>query len=120
MNELRQCGFWIVSTSSAIRNLTHRCVVCRKLRGKLAEKKMSDIPKERISNDPPFTHCGADMFGPFTIKERVQTGYFGRRTHQVQAISVGFGKDKFALLEQCLVVCLTIMAKVSILNPCKL
>ena len=28
------------------------------------------IPKERTSNDPPFTNCGVDMFGPFTIKER--------------------------------------------------
>ena len=70
LNELRQCGFWIVSASSAIRSLIHRCVVCHKLRGKLGEQKMSDIPKERISNDPPFTHCGVDTFGPFTIKER--------------------------------------------------
>ena len=70
LNELRQCGFWIVSASSAIRNLIHRCVVCRKLRGKLGEQTMFDIPKERISNDPPLTYCGVDMFGPFTIKER--------------------------------------------------
>ena len=31
---------------------------------------MTGIPKERISNDPQFTNCGLDMFGPFTIKER--------------------------------------------------
>ena len=65
-----QCGFWIVSASSAIRSLILRCVVCHKLRGKLGEQKMSDIPKERISNDPPFTHCGVDMFRPFAIKQR--------------------------------------------------
>ena len=70
MNELRQCGFWIVSASSAIRSLIHRCVVCRKLRGKLGKQKMSDIQKERISNDSPFTHRRVDMFGPFSIKER--------------------------------------------------
>ena len=70
LNELRQCGFSIVSASSGIRILIHRCVVCRELRGKLGEQKMSDISKERISNDPPFTYCGVDMFGPFTMKER--------------------------------------------------
>ena len=37
LNESRRCGFWIVSASSVIRNLIHRCVVCRKLRGKLGE-----------------------------------------------------------------------------------
>ena len=70
LNELRQCSFWIVSASSAIRSLIHRCVVRRKLRGKLGEQEMSDIPKKRISNDTLFTHCGVDMFGSFTIKER--------------------------------------------------
>ena len=70
LNELRQCGFWIVSASSAIRSLIHRFVVCSKLRGKLGEQKMFDFPKERVSNDPPFTHCGVVMFVPFKIKER--------------------------------------------------
>ena len=70
LNEFRQCGFQIVSASSVIKSLIHRCVVCCKLRGKLGEQKMSDIPKERIFNDPTFTHCGLVFFGPFTIKER--------------------------------------------------
>ena len=30
---------------------------------------MADLPKERMSNSPPFTYLGVDMFGPFTIKE---------------------------------------------------
>ena len=70
LNELRQCGFWIVSANSAIRSLIHRCAKCCKLRGKLGEQKMSDIPKERISTDPAFTHCWVDKFGPCTIKRR--------------------------------------------------
>ena len=31
---------------------------------------MSDIPKERTSNDLPLTHCGVDMCGTFAIKQR--------------------------------------------------
>ena len=31
---------------------------------------MADLPDERIDcAEPPFTHCGTDMFGPFIIKE---------------------------------------------------
>ena len=58
LNELRQCGLWIVSTSSAIRSLIHRCVVCRKLRGKLGEQKMSDIPKEEFPIIPHLPIVG--------------------------------------------------------------
>ena len=43
--------------------------MCRKLRGKFGDQKMSDLPKERCQA-APFTHCGVDMFGPFIIRER--------------------------------------------------
>ena len=28
-----------------------------------------NLPKDRISEEPPFSYCGFDMFGPFTIKD---------------------------------------------------
>ena len=30
---------------------------------------MADLPEERVIPSPPFTHCGADMVGPFLVKE---------------------------------------------------
>ena len=30
---------------------------------------MADLPKERVEPSPPFTYCGLDCFGPFTVKE---------------------------------------------------
>ena len=30
---------------------------------------MTDLPKDRISEEPPFRYCGTDMFGPFTVKD---------------------------------------------------
>ena len=31
---------------------------------------MADLPTDRTIDEPPFTNCGVDMFGPFLIKER--------------------------------------------------
>ena len=34
---------------------------------------MADLPSDRFQEEPPFTHCDVDMFGPFHIKERQNT-----------------------------------------------
>ena len=46
------------------------CVTCRKLTGKLAEQKMTDLPKKRSSDVAHFTYVGMDIFGTFVAKER--------------------------------------------------
>ena len=45
-----------------MRNVIASCVTCRKLRGAVIEK-------DPLESCPPFTYCGVDYFGPFTIKE---------------------------------------------------
>ena len=30
---------------------------------------MANLPEDRVESAPPFTYCGMDCFGPFTIKE---------------------------------------------------
>lgn len=30
---------------------------------------MTEFPRQRFSNSPPFTFCGVDMFGPFSIQK---------------------------------------------------
>ena len=30
---------------------------------------MTDLPRERLSQEPQFTYCGIDMFGPVLVKE---------------------------------------------------
>ena len=68
--EMRAQGYWVINGGSIIRSLISKCVRCRFLRGKTGEQKMADLPQERTIDSPPFTYCGVDMFGPFTIKER--------------------------------------------------
>ena len=69
LNKLRSNGVWVVGASSAIKKYIDKCRRCRELRGKASEQKMADLPEERVVPSPPFTHCGADMFGPFVIKQ---------------------------------------------------
>lgn len=68
---LSQLGqrYWIVNANSAIRSIISRCVVCRRIRGKMGLQKMADLPKERLRPDlPPFGNVGVDYFGPFEVK----------------------------------------------------
>ena len=50
-----------------------RCLTSRRLRGKDGEQIMADLPHDRLKEEPQFTHCGLDIFGPFLIKERRNT-----------------------------------------------
>ena len=61
--------FWILSANIVVLGIIYRCVNCRRLRGKFGVQKMADLPKVRCLEVPPFTHCGVDMLGPYTIRE---------------------------------------------------
>ena len=69
LNEIRTSGFWVVNGNSKVRHVIHKCILCRRLRGRLCEQKMADLPRDRTTPAPPFTYCGVDAFGPFMIKE---------------------------------------------------
>ena len=69
LNEIRCNCFWIINGDTAVRSHIYHCVTYRKLRYKLGEQKMADLPAERSSNTTPFIYVGMDMFGPFVTKE---------------------------------------------------
>ena len=46
--------------------------------------KMGNLPADRLLEEPPFTYCGVDMFGPFFVKD-------GRKT-----------QDKYGAMFTCL------------------
>lgn len=71
---VRLAGFWVIGGKRCITAMIHRCVTCRKLRGRLEEQKMADLPQDRLSSDPPFTYVGVDVFGPWTIASRRTRG----------------------------------------------
>ena len=66
---LRTQGFWIIKARSVVYSHIHRCVICKKIRGKPQTPQMATLPEERTINSAPFTHCGMDCFGPFLVKD---------------------------------------------------
>ena len=70
LNQIRSSGYWIVGANSAVNNFIFRCVDCCRLRGRIGEQKMADLPACRSTETAPFTHCGVDIFGPFIVKQR--------------------------------------------------
>ena len=70
VNAVRDRGYWVLGLSSVVSSLIFRCTTCRKQRRAPEIQKMADLPADRLSTDPAFTHVGVDLFGPFYITER--------------------------------------------------
>ena len=66
LNELWNCGYWVICGNAAVRKIIFHCVQCCRLCGRLVEQKMADLPYCRVA----FTFYGVDIFGPFIIKQR--------------------------------------------------
>ncbi|KAL1259106.1 hypothetical protein QQF64_009683 [Cirrhinus molitorella] len=71
---VRAGGLWIVGGRRLISKVLYQCVTCRRLRGKVKEQQMSDLPAERLQIDPPFSYAGMDMFGPWEVSVRRTRG----------------------------------------------
>lgn len=71
---IRNAGYWIIGVRKLINSIVHKCIVCNKLRGKVTEQKMADLPIDRLSTEPPFTNVGLDVFGPWTVVARRTRG----------------------------------------------
>ena len=69
INAVRASGYWVINCNAAVRSTISKCVRCKILRRKFQQQKMADLPKDRISEEPPFSYCGIDMFVPFTVKD---------------------------------------------------
>ncbi|KAF2350440.1 Ribonuclease H-like domain, partial [Trinorchestia longiramus] len=88
---IRMAGFHIQRGTSLIKRIISECVLCRKLRAKLGEQEMADLPSDRARGMPPFSNVGLDVFGPYQVVEGKST----RRSNSQ--------KKLWALLFTCLV-----------------
>ncbi|XP_060761029.1 uncharacterized protein LOC132870982 [Neoarius graeffei] len=86
---VRESGLWIMGAKRCIGKILNKCVICRRLRGKIEVQQMSELPADRLQPGPPFSHVGMDMFGPWEVS--------ARRTRGGQANS-----KRWAILFTCL------------------
>jgi hypothetical protein len=67
---LLRVRYWIVSARTAVRQVLSMCFFCKVRRAQQKFPFMADLPVCRGAiNEPPFTHCGVDLFGPILIKQ---------------------------------------------------
>ncbi|KAF1387159.1 hypothetical protein PFLUV_G00102450 [Perca fluviatilis] len=71
---VRAAGLWLLGGKRIINSILHKCVTCRRLRGKFQQQRMADLPPERLKTCPPFTYVGLDVFGPWVICTRRTRG----------------------------------------------
>ncbi len=71
---IRMAGFWLVGAKCCISSLLHRCVTCRRLRGKMEHQQMAALRAERLQVAPPFTYVGVNVFGPWEVISRCTRG----------------------------------------------
>ena len=69
MNYIRSSVFWIISCNTTVRYCILKSVTCRYLRGNFQHQKMASFPSDRLCEEPPFTYCGVDLFGPFVTRK---------------------------------------------------
>ena len=61
--------FWIVGVRKMAKQVTSKCVTCKKLRRKPMGQLMSQLPKLRVAAGfPAFSNTALDMFGSFQVK----------------------------------------------------
>ncbi|XP_067205357.1 uncharacterized protein [Linepithema humile] len=61
--------YWPIRARSIIKRLLRQCVTCFKMRSRLSEQIMGDLPSQRVKITRPFNATGIDFCGPIYIRE---------------------------------------------------
>jgi len=66
--QLRQ-RWWIQRGRASVQKYIHRCMECRKMKGKAVQQQMAPLPPERSAlGERPFTHIAIDGLGPVLVQ----------------------------------------------------
>ncbi|XP_039447736.2 uncharacterized protein LOC120426987 [Culex pipiens pallens] len=59
--------FWPINIRNLVRELIHKCVDCFRVKPKVLDQLMADLPPERVTPCTPFARVGVDYCGPFQV-----------------------------------------------------
>lgn len=60
--------FWIPKGRQLVKKVISKCLTCRRYTAKPSHQLSGQVPKDRISETPPFTVIGTDFAGPIYVK----------------------------------------------------
>lgn len=66
---------WILQARRSIRSVLHKCMICYRVKPRLASQLMGQLPKERLTPSRPFAVTGLDLCGPIYVKEGTKRKY---------------------------------------------
>jgi len=60
--------YWILSARSIIKKRTHKCIPCFRVKPRISQSVMGNLPPHRLAQIKPFSKVEADFAGPFDVK----------------------------------------------------
>lgn len=63
--------FWILCARETVKQILRHCVVCRRYDAVPCKPlKFAELPSNRVSEDPPFSHIGLHFAGPLHVEDQ--------------------------------------------------